>query len=171
MNIPELEKNPKFDKLLKSVNINTERGYAWIDLNTAFLEREKKNLDDEYLAKDLYIFLANWGMFRNSFLMDHNYRILVPVVKILKKQKYKILQNPDIAVIREKINEEKISQSFCKKSINQICDFYEKNETEISKLRQKYTNPDGKPFPPMKFLDLLFWASATLNPKNKTSSN
>lgn len=208
MDLLQFKDDNDFSEFFTNFHKKTERGYAWIELNTAFLERKKKNYDDEYLAKELYIFLANWGMIaRKAFLMEHNYRILVPVIKIIKDSKYKILQNPEIDTVKNNIplildlkkeinnalkqyssNKKStitkalvskiimgtfgccvaydtyvcnvlkklgVSYSFCEKSIEELCELYEKSNAEI--LRKKYTMPNGNLFPPMKFLDLLLW--------------
>ncbi len=94
-----------FKQKFEDVNKENSRGYAWIDLNKAFRERKTKSHSDEYLAKELFIFLANWGMVaRGSFLMQHSYRILVPVIKEISKDKYQILQNPEICEIEKNIS-------------------------------------------------------------------
>lgn len=94
-----------FRKKFEDINKENSRGYAWIDLNKAFRERKNKKYSDEYLAKELFIFLANWGMVaRGAFLMQHSYRILIPVIKILSNEKYKILQNPKIDVVEQNID-------------------------------------------------------------------
>lgn len=94
-----------FRKKIEDIHNENSRGYAWIDLNKAFRERKTKSYSDEYLAKELFIFLANWGMVaRGAFLMQHSYRILVPVIKILLNEKYEILQNPEIDVVEQNIS-------------------------------------------------------------------
>lgn len=210
----QFKDNVDFNNFFTDFHNKTNRGYAWIDLNSAFLERENKNHDDEYLAKELYIFLANWGMIaRGAFLMEHNYRILVPVVQIITQPKYKILQNPEIDVVenniplilslKKEINDvlkeyssnkkstitkalnskiimgtlgcciaydtyvcdelknREISYSFCTKSMEDLCELYKKSNIEL--LRKKYVMPNGKLYPPMKFLDLLLWKAKIPN--------
>lgn len=94
-----------FRKKIEDIYNENSRGYAWIDLNKAFRERKTKSYSDEYLAKELFIFLSNWGMVaRGAFLMQHSYRILVPVIKILLNEKYEILQNPEIDVVEQNIS-------------------------------------------------------------------
>ncbi|WP_029409381.1 hypothetical protein, partial [Treponema pedis] len=72
------------------------RYYSWIDCNLVF--RQKKTADD-VLAKELFMFLASWGMLRNSFLLNHNRRILLPVINLLKDPRFKILQNASIDTV------------------------------------------------------------------------
>lgn len=78
------------------------RGYAWYDLNKAFADT-KLSVDEK--AKELFIYLANWGMVaRGSFLMKHTWRILTPVVKVLQKPEYKDLRNPEIEIVEKNID-------------------------------------------------------------------
>lgn len=94
--IQKLEANYKKDFDDKS------RGYAWYDLNEAF---GNKNLSEDQKAKELFIYLANWGMVaRGSFLMKHTWRILKPVIEILSKPEYKELRNPEIETVEENID-------------------------------------------------------------------
>ena len=78
------------------------RGYAWYDLNDAF---GNKSLSEDQKAKELFIYLANWGMVaRGSFLMKHTWRILKPVIEILSKPEYKELRNPEIETVEKSID-------------------------------------------------------------------
>lgn len=55
------------------------------------------NFDDEYLALHLYSFLATWGMVcRGNYLLKNNYKVLIPVVKVVCDAKYRNLLNIDI---------------------------------------------------------------------------
>jgi hypothetical protein len=47
-------------------------------------------------ALHLGFYLANWGMFRNSFLMATDYRFYVPIVKTLIQEKYDSLWESDV---------------------------------------------------------------------------
>ena len=79
------------------------RAYAWVDCNNAF---KNKGLSSDELSKELYRYLANWGMLRGkAFLSAYNWRILRDVTSFLKEEKYKKLHNPEIAVIEENIDE------------------------------------------------------------------
>ena len=66
------------------------RAWAWYDCQNAF---NNHKLNTDYRAKELFIYLANWGMVaRGSFLMKHNWRILKGVVeKILEKKRKDLL--------------------------------------------------------------------------------
>ena len=79
------------------------RAYAWVDCNKKF-SFNSYEIDD--LAKELYRYLANWGMLRGrSFLSAYNWRILRNVISVLKEEKYKKLYNAEIEVIEENIDE------------------------------------------------------------------
>ena len=53
---------------------------------------ENRNITDEqvidYLSLHLAIYLASWGMLRNSFLLQKDYKVHIPIVKIIQEQKY-----------------------------------------------------------------------------------
>lgn len=92
----------KFEANYKKDFDNKSRGYAWYDLNEAF---GNKNLSEDQKAKELFIYLANWGMVaRGSFLMKHTWRILKPVIEILLKPEYKELRNPEIETVEKSID-------------------------------------------------------------------
>lgn len=79
------------------------RGYAWYDCNRSFDSKNILSVDEK--AKQLFIYLANWGMVaRGSFLMKHTWRILKRVVEILSDKKYKSLRNPEIIDIKDNID-------------------------------------------------------------------
>ena len=78
------------------------RAYAWVDCNKAFADA---SLSDDALAKELFIFLASWGMLRGkAFLSAYNWRILRDAVKILKEVQ-KTLRNPDIATVMARLSD------------------------------------------------------------------
>lgn len=92
----------KVERFFADFHQTTNRGYAWIDCNNAFTEIKKTKISNEQVAKELFIFLANWGMVaRGAFLMQHTYRILIPVVEILTKDEYQILQNLEIDFVEK----------------------------------------------------------------------
>ncbi len=97
--IQKLEAN--IETIFKSFD-DKSRGYAWYDLNDAF---GNKSLSEDQKAKELFIYLANWGMVaRGSFLMKHTWRILKPVIEILSKPEYKELRNPEIETVEKSID-------------------------------------------------------------------
>lgn len=92
----------KFEANYKKDFDDKSRGYAWYDLNEAF---GNKNLSEDQKAKELFIYLANWGMVAHgSFLMKHTWRILKPVIEILSKPEYKELRNPEIETVEKNID-------------------------------------------------------------------
>lgn len=87
----------EIDKFLECANeiVNkedTDRAWAWNDCYAAF---QSNDLDNDTKAKELFIYLANWGMLRNSFLMDCTWRVLREVVEILSTPDYKNLSIPE----------------------------------------------------------------------------
>ena len=66
------------------------RYMSWRHCYKAF--SENRNITDEqvidYLSLHLAIYLASWGMLRNSFLLQKDYKVHIPVVKIIQEQKY-----------------------------------------------------------------------------------
>ena len=89
------------ESIFEGFNENS-RGYAWYDLNEAFAN---ESFFTDQKAKDLFIYLANWGMVaRGSFLMKHTWRILKSVIEILQKSEYKELRNPEIETIEKNID-------------------------------------------------------------------
>lgn len=70
------------------------RYMSWRHCYKAF--SDNRNILDEqmvdYLALHLAFYLASWGMYRgSSFLLQKDYKVHVPVVKIIQEQKYKPL--------------------------------------------------------------------------------
>ena len=67
------------------------RYLSWCHCYTAF--KENRNQKDEqivdYLALNLAFYLASWGMYRgSSFLLQKDYKVHVPIVKIILEDKY-----------------------------------------------------------------------------------
>lgn len=65
------------------------------------LKVKGKNIDSnlmDYLALNLAFYLASWGMYRgSSFMLQYDYRILIPVVEIVLDGKYEDLWEPNFA--------------------------------------------------------------------------
>ena len=54
--------------------------------------RKEKEVDSDYLSLQLAFYLASWGMYRgSSFLLQKDYKIHIPVVEELLKDKYDLL--------------------------------------------------------------------------------
>lgn len=66
---------------------------------------ENRNITDEqvidYLSLHLAIYLASWGMLRNSFLLQKDYKVHIPIVKIIQEQKYNPLHGISAVELRE----------------------------------------------------------------------
>lgn len=65
---------------------------------------ENRNVFDEqtvdYLALHLAFYLASWGMYRgSSFLLQKDYKVHIPVVKVIQEEKY----NPLFGISAEKL--------------------------------------------------------------------
>lgn len=60
------------------------------------------NIDYDNLSLHLAFYLASWGMYRgSSFLLQKDYRVHVPVVKILLKKQYKCLYDLNCIELRK----------------------------------------------------------------------
>ncbi|BDC93400.1 hypothetical protein [Treponema bryantii] len=92
----------KHIELFRKATKEKSRYWSWIDCNKAFIANAKITEEDQ--AKILFMYLASWGMLRNSFLLEYNYRILIPIVKLLNTPKYSILKNPEIDIIENNID-------------------------------------------------------------------
>lgn len=77
------------------------RGHAYNLFHNEFknalpIEKTDSEIYD-VLACHLYTFLGNWGMLRGSgFLLQLNYKSLIPTIKIVSEQKYRRLLDIDI---------------------------------------------------------------------------
>ena len=83
-------------KFIKVYNSDKNGRYLSYDhIRTAFLSLRKDASQRDLLTLHLYAYLASWGMLRNSFLMQKDYKFLTPIVDILCKAKYESLINYD----------------------------------------------------------------------------
>ena len=78
------------------------RYMSWRHCYKAF--SENRNVFDEqtvdYLALHLAFYLASWGMYRGtSFLLQKDYKVHIPVVKMLQEERY----NPLFGISAEKL--------------------------------------------------------------------
>lgn len=81
------------------------RYMSWRHCYNAFVENrndaDEKMLD--YLALHLAFYLASWGMYRgSSFLLQKDYKVHIPVVKILLEKKY----DPLVGISAEGLTED-----------------------------------------------------------------
>ena len=81
------------------------RYLSWRHCYNAFIEY-RNNADEkmiDYLALNLAFYLASWGMYRGStFLLQKDYKVHIPVVKILIEEKY----NPLLGISAEGLTED-----------------------------------------------------------------
>ena len=63
---------------------------SWEHCYTNFCDaRNSDKVDVDYLSLHLSFYLASWGMYRgSSFLLQKDYRVHIPIVKILLEKKY-----------------------------------------------------------------------------------
>ena len=73
---------------------------------------KSNNVDDnfiDYLCLHLSFYLASWGMYRgSSFLLQKDYKIHKPVIKILLEEKYNSLWGIQVNEYKLKENQEKL---------------------------------------------------------------
>ena len=68
---------------------------SWEHCFSAFSDaQDRKNCDDDVidtLCLNLFMYLASWGMFRNSFLLQKDYKIHGYVVREILDSRYNVL--------------------------------------------------------------------------------
>ena len=88
-----------FKYVSKFINIyqTDDRGryLSYDHIRKAFLEYRNDISKRDLLTLNLYGYLASWGMLRNSFLIQKDYKFLTPVMDILCNTKYESLINYD----------------------------------------------------------------------------
>lgn len=68
--------------------------------------RGKKDVDIDYLSLQLAFYLASWGMYRgSSFLLQKDYKIHIPVIEELLKEKYDSLSGIECLEFRKENNQ------------------------------------------------------------------
>lgn len=84
--------NSSVNKFLKIYKEDPNGRYLSYDhIREAFLRYKDDISKRDLLALYLYSYLASWGMLRNSFLMQKDYKFLIPIIDILCSPKYKDL--------------------------------------------------------------------------------
>lgn len=76
------------------------RYMSWRHCYKAFYENRNKTDEQtlDYLSLHLAFYLASWGMYRgSSFLLQKDYKVHIPVVKIIQEEKY----NPLLGISAE----------------------------------------------------------------------
>lgn len=67
------------------------RNKSWIHCHNAFCENRNITTDTtlDYLSLQLAFYLASWGMYRgSSFLLQKDYKVHIPIIKIIQDEKY-----------------------------------------------------------------------------------
>jgi len=97
-----------YDKIMAYFNFTQEdenaRYKSWEHCHRAFLENRVYTNDGQvdYLALHLAFYLASWGMLRgNSFLLQKDYRIHLPVVTIIQDARYARLWDISIESLQD----------------------------------------------------------------------
>lgn len=115
---------------------HADREKAWeICYSQFYFARQMKSYDYDYLSLHLSSYLASWGMFRNSFLLNTNYKIHTKAVKLIMQREYDSLcgiRCADYAGEMDKL----------KKLIDDLKDYYTRSRNDIYKLDDKNTNCD-----------------------------
>ena len=84
------------NKFIEVYNSDENGRYLSYDhIRRAFLEYRKDEDKYDLLALNLYAYLASWGMLRNSFLQQKDYKFLIPIITILSDPKYESLVDYD----------------------------------------------------------------------------
>ncbi len=93
-----------YDELKQDPNA---RYRSWEHCYSSFYHaRGKKDVDIDYLSLQLAFYLASWGMYRgSSFLLQKDYKIHIPVIKELLKEKYDPLMGIECAEFRKESNQ------------------------------------------------------------------
>jgi hypothetical protein len=80
---------------------------SWEHCYSSFYHaRGKKDVDIDYLSLQLAFYLASWGMYRgSSFLLQKDYKIHIPVIKELLKEKYDSLMGIECSEYRKLSNQ------------------------------------------------------------------
>lgn len=93
-----------------SVEGTYTRFRSWEHCHKAFRENASKLQKADYLSLHLAWYLASWGMLRNSFLLNMDYRVHIPVVQIILSGRYDALfadeHSPDLIPLIMKLSHE-----------------------------------------------------------------
>ncbi len=94
--------NENIDDFLALYFLDNHHRYKSYDLcKQVFNEYRHDESKYDYLALMLFTYLASWGMLRNSFLLQKDYRFNLPVVEILCSKTYKTLYENRIPTIND----------------------------------------------------------------------
>ena len=101
---------------------------SWEHCYSHFINaREAKDINIDYLSLQLAFYLASWGMYRgSSFLLQKDYRIHIPVVKELLRNKYNPLAGIECTALGEESNQNLLMD------LNEFLnDYYDKIRREV----------------------------------------
>lgn len=100
-----IENSKKFYKEMKQEP--NSRYCSWEYCYSSFCHaRGKEDVDFDYLSLQLAFYLASWGMYRgSSFLLQKDYKIHIPVIEELLKEKYDSLSGIKCLEFRKEINQ------------------------------------------------------------------
>ena len=94
---------------------SNHRYLSWEHCHEAFKQHRQQQDEAtiDYLCLHLAWYLASWGMLRNSFLMQKDYKIHAPIVKLLFEEQWSQLWD---------IEPEKMADEFYAKEIIRLCE-------------------------------------------------
>ena len=134
-------------KFIKVYSSDENGRYLSYDhIRRAFLSLRKDVNQRDLLTLHLYAYLASWGMLRNSFLMQKDYKFLTPIVDILCKAKYESLINYDpfcdtgtsnARLIMELVNEMRdyfIGKTYFEEGSNELKTIDNVSDTLVTKI-------------------------------------
>ncbi len=78
--------------------------YCFEQFAKARTKRSHTPAEIDYLALHLAEYLASWGMYRKSFLLQCNYKVHIEIVKIILDPKYDVLLNIDCNDLKDAKN-------------------------------------------------------------------
>lgn len=111
-----------YDEMRKNSN---HRYLSWEHCHEAFKQHRKNPSDAEMdlLCLHLAWYLASWGMLRNSFLMQNDYRVHMPVVKLLLDRRWDELWDiePEKLVLLQYAERVVLLSSEIKTAYKEIC--------------------------------------------------
>ena len=128
------------------------RSYDYIHSFYLAKRSDNRNKTLDKVALRLFAFLGSWGMLcRGAFLMQKDYRFLIPVIKILNKTDYKELCNVDLfsfdieAYIRKVIDLKKeLNDYFIDKTYYNLKGPYRINKNSKDKNKKVHDTVIGK---------------------------
>ena len=85
-------------------NNKNARYKSWEHCYSIFAKNQNKTDDEtvDLLCLNLSFYLASWGMYRSSFLLQKDYKIHKDAVLEMQKEEYNILRSFDIGTIEQK---------------------------------------------------------------------